>query len=459
MRYITTLTLAIAFVFSSVFLTARTSTPVQAQMTPEEMRYEMVVELDRGSDPERLSASFLSELGITDPTGRLAHVYRTAIVGFSVYLTEDEIAKARRLFDPFTNPSTDRGIQSMTLSSIFSTTPITGIEGEMPESRLDPNTQVVPTGIQRIAAPTDAADGVDVAVVDTGVDARHPDLNVVGGIDCTAPYGEEGDYGTDGYGHGTHVAGTIGAADNGTGVVGVAPGARIHSVKVLDDSGSGTLGSVICGIDWVAQNTGIIEVANMSLGGQGFLSECGGPDPMHNAICVATEQTVFVVAAGNSSQDALAYSPANYPEVVTVSAYADFDGQDGGAGMAPMHRCAAMSVDDELATFSNYGADVDISAPGTCIFSTLPGELNGDGGYTPLYGFASGTSMAAPHVAGAVARYLAANPDQRAYAIEQILTWSAANGGPVKGDHDMIHEPLLFIGTGAPRFTGPESDF
>jgi subtilisin family serine protease len=143
--------------------------------------------------------------------------------------------------------------------------------------------QTVPTGIRRIFADANEnidIDGiddyrvdVDVAVIDTGVDFEHPDLNVVGGVNCSggwpwnsscAPGGDDDHY------HGTHVAGTIGAIDNGTGVVGVAPGARLWAVKVLNSRGSGYTSWIVAGIDWVAANAEIIEVANMSLGGSGY---------------------------------------------------------------------------------------------------------------------------------------------------------------------------------------------
>ncbi len=141
----------------------------------------------------------------------------------------------------------------------------------MPDFEVQAYAQTVPNGIMRINATQNATadiDGVDervdvdVAVLDTGVSA-HSDLNVVGGTDCTGA----GSY-ADGNGHGTHVAGTIGALDNGDGVVGVAPGARIWSVRVLNAQGSGYGSWIMCGIDWVTANAGTIEVANMSLGGK-----------------------------------------------------------------------------------------------------------------------------------------------------------------------------------------------
>ena len=142
--------------------------------------------------------------------------------------------------------------------------------------------QDVPTGIDRIFANAnddigiDGADDwrvdVDVAVIDTGVDFEHSDLNVVGGVNCASggPFGGKCKAGgDDDHYHGTHVAGTIAALDNDRGVVGVAPGARIHAVKVLNSRGSGYTSWIIGGIDWVAENSDTIEVANMSLGGSG----------------------------------------------------------------------------------------------------------------------------------------------------------------------------------------------
>jgi len=143
--------------------------------------------------------------------------------------------------------------------------------------------QATPTGIQRIFADANVnldIDGtddyrvdVDVAVIDTGIDWQHPDLNVVGGINCAA--GNlfrvvcTGD-GDDDHYHGTHVAGTIAALDNGIGVVGVAPGARLWAVKVLNSKGSGYTSWIVAGIDWVTARADQIEVANMSLGGSGY---------------------------------------------------------------------------------------------------------------------------------------------------------------------------------------------
>jgi len=289
--------------------------------------------------------------------------------------------------------------------------------------------QVVPEGVQRINGTATGTTDVDVAVVDTGVDIGHEDLNVVGGYNCSK--GSPDNYG-DGNGHGTHVAGTIGAIDNSVGVIGVAPGARIWAVRVLGNSGSGSWADIICGIDWVAANANVIEVANMSLGGSGSDTGCndGG---MNEAICNAVNAGVtFVVAAGNSAANSASFVPAAYDQVITVSALADFDGAAGGNG-SPTCRS---DVDDTFANFSNYGADVDIIAPGVCIHSTVPG------GYDATY---SGTSMASPHVAGAAALYLSTHAGASPSQVKNALQANGNTGWDNSDDGDNTKEKLLDV--------------
>jgi subtilisin family serine protease len=272
---------------------------------------------------------------------------------------------------------------------------------------------------------------VDVAVIDTGIDLDHPDLNVAGGKNCTTSSGFD-----DANGHGTHVAGTIGALDNDVGVVGVAPGARVWPVRVLDRRGSGSWSWVICGIDWVTQNKESIEVANMSLGGSGSepsASGCVTGNALHDAICRSVAQGVtYTVAAGNESTNAATRVPASFDEVITVSALADFNGLPGGGAGAT---CRA-DVDDTFADFSNYGADVDLIAPGVCINSTWRG-----GGYNTI----SGTSMAAPHAAGAAALYKAANPSASPQQVQAALQAGGTNDWVTTTDRDPTHEPLLNV--------------
>ena len=287
--------------------------------------------------------------------------------------------------------------------------------------------QTLPTGINRIDAElsttakingVDERVNVDVAVIDTGIDIDHPDLNVVGGYGCvTAGVWDDAN------GHGSHVAGTIGAKDNDFGVVGVAPGARLWAVQVLNRRGSGTWGQIICGIDWVTANAATIEVANMSLGGGGTDTGCddGG---MNEAICNAVDAGVtFVVAAGNESDDAAYHVPAAYDQVITVSALDDRDG-------------SAATI-DTFASFSNYGADVDLIAPGVYIYSTYKG-----GGYATM----SGTSMASPHVAGGAALYKATHPGATPAQVKSALQAAGNLDWNDAADPDPIKEKLLNVG-------------
>ncbi|XP_014680479.1 PREDICTED: subtilisin Carlsberg-like, partial [Priapulus caudatus] len=221
--------------------------------------------------------------------------------------------------------------------------------------------------------------------------------------------------------------------DNDSGVVGVAPGARLWAIRVLDSNGSGSWSSVICGIDYVASKASTIDVANMSLGGPGNAGSCtdGG---MREAICNATSAGVtFVVAAGNESSDTATQAPAAYPEVITVSALADFDGIQGGVG-SPSCR---YDEDDSFANFSNYGDEVDIIAPGVCITSTW-----NDGSLVTI----SGTSMAAPHVAGAAALYKQYYPQASSENVKNALLSAGSYNWNANDDQDGIQEPLLDVG-------------
>jgi subtilisin len=262
--------------------------------------------------------------------------------------------------------------------------------------------QTLPTGVDRIEGDlsnTVSGNGsgsvnAAVAVLDTGIDLGHPDLNVVGGKNCSTGKGYN-----DGNGHGTHVAGTIGAKDDGNGVVGVAPGARLYAVRVLNNAGTGSWSSIICGIDWVTANAAArgIKVANMSLGGSGSDTGCNG-DPLHRAICnsVNNAKVTYVVAAGNSAANLANFVPAAFNEVLAVTAVADFNGRPGGGAPAT---CRS-DVDETPADFSNFttagssDAAHTVAGPGVCIHSTWKG-----GGYKAI----SGTSMASPHVAGTAA--------------------------------------------------------
>lgn len=254
-------------------------------------------------------------------------------------------------------------------------------------------------GIRRVGVASDTARPADgaVAVLDTGVDLANPQLNAVSGKNCIT----SGALAKDDNGHGTNVAGIVGAG----GGMGVAPGTRIVSVKVLNSKSSGTLSQILCGIDWVTANAADqnIRVANMSITGGGANdNSCGtkNNDAEHRAICRSVAAGVtWVAAAGNAKSDMSKSIPAAYPEVLTATAMSDTDGSAGAIGSAP--KCKSGEGDDRYGSYSNYAPAANavavahtISAPGTCIVSTRNG-----GGTSTYYG----TSQAAPHVAGTVA--------------------------------------------------------
>ncbi|HEX4812530.1 MAG TPA: S8 family serine peptidase, partial [Nonomuraea sp.] len=313
-----------------------------------------------------------------------------------------------------------------------------------PDAEVTAFPQTTPTGVQRIFGPSnpnldiDSTDdvriNVDVAVVDTGVDQTHPDLNVVARANCQTGVCVNNS-GTDDNGHGSHVAGTVGAIDNTIGPVGVAPGARIHAVKVLNASGSGSLAGIAAGINYVVARASTIEVINLSLGCAGCTSSA-----ISTAITNAVNAgIVVVVAAGNSHLNASSFFPANHPDVVTVSALTDNDGLPGGAGGSTLSCRSETDQDDTLAFYSNFGATVEIAAPGTCIFSTYR-----NGGFATI----SGTSMAAPHVAGAAGILTAGarKPTTRAGALAVRSTLIATGNANWTDDSgDGIKEPLLDV--------------
>lgn len=210
--------------------------------------------------------------------------------------------------------------------------------------------------------------GRAVWIIDTGVDLDHPDLNIDTQRSRSFLAGEAASTGAeDQNGHGTHVAGIIGALNNGVGVTGVASGARLVALKVLDQLGEGRLSGVISAVNHVRLNGRPGDVVNLSLGGE-------GPSPTLDRFIrqAADGGILFAIAAGNESQSVEGQSPAgvNHPNVFTVS---------------------AINQQDQFASFSNYGPSVDVAAYGVRIRSTYR-----DGRYATL----SGTSMAAPHVAG-----------------------------------------------------------
>jgi subtilisin family serine protease len=362
-----------------------------------------IVVLPAGSDPVAAARA----LGVTP-----RHVYRDVITGFAANLPPDAVASLQA------SRSARRIEADGKVSIQGEPAGKQGAAASRQQRKVPP--QSTPTGVARVQAPGVAEAVVqpvdaDIAVIDTGV-ARVPDLNVAGGKSCRkdSPFRDEN-------GHGTHVAGTAAAIDNGRDVVGVAPGARVWAVKVLGADGGGRWSDVICGLNWVYQNRATIDVVNMSLAGPGE-DEGACIGGTHAAICAIDDEGIpVVVAAGNQGKDVAKFKPAAYDRAITIAAYADSDGQPGYGGPKTCDR----SFDDEDWRWSNFGADVDIVAPGSCIAS-----LRTDRGVVRY----SGTSMATPHVAGAIALYIAAVPEDPGPAKGQAEAWLLAAGSVPKTD-------------------------
>lgn len=286
-------------------------------------------------------------------TFEVKNAYAEALKGFSVTMSQEDLALLEK----------DERVKYILPDRMF-------IRGRGPGGggggNVDPPAPVdeqIPFGIARVGYGSGA--GKTAWIIDTGIDLDHPDLNV----DAASGYDfiNNDAYGDDDNGHGSHCAGTVAAIDNEIGVVGVAAGATVVPVKVLDRRGSGAYSVIIAGIDFVGANASPGDAANMSLGG-------GVYQAIDDAVYAASQNGIyFSLAAGNESDDANNHSPArvNGPNIWTVS---------------------AMDINDNWAYFSNYGnPPVDFCEPGVNVYSTYK-----DGGYTTM----SGTSMAAPHMCG-----------------------------------------------------------
>jgi subtilisin family serine protease len=358
-----------------------------------------IVVLKSQSDALGKSASLARAHGIG-----VGQVYSAAINGFSATIPEAKLAELRN------DPSVEL------------------IEPNHPVTIAQTATyQALPWGINYIdgdISSTTAGNGygsvgnVRVYIVDSGVQP-HSDLNVVGGRNFVPGMVSSAWY--DQHGHGTHVAGTVGARDNAQWVVGVAPGVPIYSLRVLDASGAGNDAIVVSAIDWLtsqvraqkAAGTYVPTVVNMSLGGPGSYA-------LDYAVrTLIREGVVVVAAAGNENVDASTKSPARIGEAITVGAHDNYA---------------------RKASFSNFGSILDINAPGVGIVST-----SRTGGAAWM----SGTSMAAPHVAGAAALYLSKSinrtktPQQ---VRDQLVTNARAN---VTGMPYGTTTRSLYIGTKA----------
>ncbi len=351
---------------------ASVATASAAQAAPRFIANEYICAF--GANVARENVRAESDRAVRGSGGQLIHVYRSTIKGFAVKMPADgsnHVANMRR-----SNPNI-AGCERNQLMHVV-------VQGKPGGGTTQP-TQVIDWGVTRVGGVGSPVSGRTAWVIDTGIDLDHPDLNVDTGrsrsfIRDTSP--------DDGNGHGSHVAGTIAARDNSIGVAGVAAGATLVAIRVLDRRGSGSNADVIAGVDHVGANGASGDVANMSLGG-------GVSDLLDTAVknAAASRGVRFVLAAGNSSEDANLHSPAraNGTNVYTVSSF-------------------AKGATDPWSSFSNFGnPPIDYAEPGSSIKSTYK-----DGGYATL----SGTSMAAPHLAGI------------------LMTGAVNSGGLVSGDPD-----------------------
>ena len=370
---------------------------------------------DQAADKANEMASFAG--------GAIRHVYTTALLGFAMTVPEEALQKLMDEFDELAGFERDRILRMVEPAKCADDPSAPGCSGDGGGGDVGAtaigcsvgSASEYPWGVDRVDAEKAHGGGqcgsnIHAYVLDTGIDLAHADLQPIAkSVDCTRRGGCRTG-GNDDNGHGTHVAGSIGARVNNQGVVGVAPAVDLHSVKVLRKTGIGFLSDIIAGIDWVAVQVGQNgyggkAVANMSLGGSGSktgtcsASGFSGSDAFHKAICNATRVgVVFVVAAGNDGKNSAGFVPAAYDDtVVTVSAtFGDKLGPDDGD----------TTPDDGWPSWSNFGSVVDIAAPGVNIVSTRLG-----GGTTTL----SGTSMASPHAAGGVALYLGRTSQSATY--------------------------------------------
>jgi len=349
--------------------TASVVTASAAQAAPRYIANEYICAF--GSNVARGNVRAESDRAVRGSGGQLIHVYRSTIKGFAVKMPADggnHVANMRR------SNFNIAGCERNQLMEVVVLAP--------PGGGTTQPAQVIDWGVTDVGGVGSPVSGRTAWVIDTGIDLTHPDLNVDTGrsrsfIRDTSP--------DDGNGHGSHVAGTIAARNNSIGVAGVAAGATLVAIRVLDRRGSGSNADVIAGVDHVGTFGLSGDVANMSLGG-------GVSTLLDNAVISAASKGVrFVLAAGNESDSAMNHSPARAsgPNVFTVSSYA---------------RGRVWS------SFSNFGnPPIEFAEPGSSIKSTYK-----DGGYATL----SGTSMAAPHLAGI------------------LMTGAVRDGGAVSGDPD-----------------------
>ena len=361
---------------AALALTACADAPSAPVAAPDAPTFARAVDGD--AIPDRYIVTFTGDVSdVPGLTRRLAaahgasvrYVYGTAVRGFAARMSAGAAEALAR------NPQVARVEQDQVMTASTTQTGATWGIDRIDQASLP---------LSKTFTYTNTGAGVNAYIVDTGIRLSHAEFGgrATSGFDAI-----DGGSADDCNGHGTHVAGTVGGA-----VYGVAKGASLVAVRVLDCGGGGTTSGVIAGVDWVAANHVKPAVANMSLGG-------GASSTLDAAVANAVSAGVtFAVAAGNGNragraQDACNYSPARTPTAITVS---------------------ATTSTDAKASYGNYGTCVDIFAPGSSITSAW---YQSDTQTSTI----SGTSMASPHVAGVAALYLQSNPSASPAAVTDAL--------------------------------------